>query len=90
MSFGKKDIIYNISSKAHISLDSSSQLLSYFLNLIKQSKSKSIKISNFGTFKYVGTPQRIGRNPKTKEEFIITKRNKMSFKPSKKLRNFIN
>tara|TARA_B100001093_G_C25982576_1_gene658084 strand:+ start:206 stop:478 length:273 start_codon:yes stop_codon:yes gene_type:complete len=90
MSFGKKNIISSISSKAHISIDNSSQLLSSFLGLIKQSKNRSIKISNFGTFEYVVTPQRIGRNPKTKEEFIITKRNRVSFKPSKKLKNFIN
>lgn len=34
--------------------------------------------------------ERIGRNPKTKEEKIIKERNVITFKASKKLRNYIN
>ena len=91
MSFGKKDICINISSKALISRDSSKDFFDTFLNLvISKSKSKEIKISNFGTFYFKKTPQRIGRNPKTKEEFIITKRLKLFFRPSNKIRSIIN
>jgi len=91
MSFGKKDICNNISSKALISKDKSKEFLRNFLNLVtSKSKSKKVKISNFGTFYTKNTPQRLGRNPKTKEEFVISKRSKLFFKPSNKIRSIIN
>jgi len=91
MSFGKKDICINISSKALIPKDKSKGFFETFLNLVSsKSKSKVVKISNFGTFYCKNTPQRLGRNPKTKEEFIITKRSKLFFKPSNKIRSIIN
>ena len=91
MSFGKKDICNNISSKALISKDNSKDFFTNFLNIVTlKSKSKIVKISNFGTFYTKNTPQRLGRNPKTKEEFIISKRSKLIFKPSNKIRSIIN
>jgi len=91
MSFGKKDIYNNISSKALISKDDSKEFLINFLRLVTiKSKSKIVKISNFGTFSTKNTPQRLGRNPKTKEDFVISKRSKLFFKPSKKIRSIIN
>ena len=90
MGFGKKDIVKNISSKALISSKSSSLVLQAFLSFIKQNKSNQIKIPKFGTFYLHKSPPRIGRNPKTKEEFIITKRSKLCFKPSNKIRSIIN
>ena len=90
MGFGKKDIVNNITSKALISSKSSSLVLEAFLSFIKQNKSYKIKISKFGTYYPHKSPARIGRNPKTKEEFIISKRRKLFFKPSSKTRNIIN
>ena len=91
MSFGKKDICNNISSKALISKDTSKEFFTNFLNIVTlKSKSKIVKISNFGTFYTKNTPQRLGRNPKTKEECIISKRSKLIFKPSNKIRSIIN
>ena len=49
-----------------------------------------VKIHNFGTFKLKHKNQRIGRNPKTKEEVMIQARNVITFIPSKKLLNKIN
>ncbi len=51
---------------------------------------KIVKIHNFGTFKLKHKKARIGRNPQTKEEFMISERNVISFTPSKKILNFIN
>ena len=42
----------------------------------------TVKISSFGTFKVCDKTQRIGRNPKTGEEAIITPRRVLSFRPS--------
>ena len=51
---------------------------------------KKVKIHNFGTFKLNNKQSRIGRNPKTKEEFNIASRNVITFKASKLLMKYIN
>ena len=49
-----------------------------------------VKIHNFGTFKLRYKKERIGRNPKTKEEFTISSRKVISFIPSKNIFEIIN
>ncbi len=68
----------------------SKSLLESFLNLIKKNRFKTIKISNFGTFYLHESPVRVGRNPKTKQEFTIPKRKKLIFKPSSATKNVLN
>ena len=51
---------------------------------------KKIKLSNFGTFTVRSKKLRIGRNPKTKEEKIISQRDVVLFKPSKEFKEYIN
>tara|TARA_Y100001935_G_scaffold214550_1_gene185718 strand:+ start:74 stop:370 length:297 start_codon:yes stop_codon:yes gene_type:complete len=53
-------------------------------------KNQSVKIHNFGTFKLKRKSSRIGRNPKTKEEVIISDRNVIIFKASKNIITYIN
>ena len=53
-------------------------------------KEKKVKISLFGTFSNKEKKSRIGRNPKTKEEKVISSRNVVTFKPSKLLLKKIN
>ena len=90
MGFGKKDIVKNISSKALISSKTSTLFLETFLSFIKQNKAHKIKISKFGTFYSHKSPARIGRNPKTKEEFKIKAYEKLSFKASNKVKSILN
>ena len=52
--------------------------------------SGKVKIHNFGTFSIKNKKSRIGRNPKTKEEFNISSRNVITFKASKILLKYIN
>ena len=51
---------------------------------------KSVKISKFGTFLIRSKSSRVGRNPKTKEEKEISKRDVILFKPSKEFREYLN
>ena len=51
---------------------------------------KKVKIHNFGTFKLNKKNSRIGRNPKTKQEYNIASRNVITFKASKILLKYIN
>ena len=70
----------------------SETLLEEFFNILLNSliHKKTVKISKFGTFFLKQKKQRIGRNPKTKKEAVITARNVISFKASKELKKFIN
>ena len=49
-----------------------------------------VKIHNFGSFKVTWKKSRIGRNPKTMQDVMISERNVIKFKPSKGLLDFIN
>jgi nucleoid DNA-binding protein len=90
MGFGKKDIVKNISSKALIPSKTSSLVLEAFLSFIKENKRHHIKISKFGTFYLHKSPARIGRNPKTKEEFKILASEKLALKASNKVKSVFN
>ena len=50
-------------------------------------KDKKVKIHNFGTFKMNNKKSRLGRNPKTKEPYIISERKSLSYTPSKILKD---
>ena len=91
MSLGKKDITINISTRAQIPKEISFKFLIKFLNLIaNNSKTKKVKISNFGSFHKKETSERLGRNPKTGEEYLISKRSKIDFKSSYKIKKLLN
>ena len=65
--------------------------LESFLSLIKSSsKLRPVKLSSFGTFSFKKTPKRLGRNPKTKDSYIIPELNKLNFKPSNKIKENLN
>jgi len=49
-----------------------------------------VKIHNFGSFKIIRKKSRLGRNPKTREDVMISERNVLKFKPSKSTLNYIN
>jgi integration host factor subunit alpha len=91
MSLKKSDITKNISSKTFISGSASKELIDSFIDIIKsKSNEQDVKVANFGTFTNKVTPERIGRNPKTGEEHIITERVKLSFITSNKVKDQLN
>ena len=91
MGINKKNISASVSSKIDTSLDLSSSILDAFIELIIiNSKDKIIKISQFGSFCYKNSPKRVGRNPMTGESFAITKRSKLTFNTSNRVRKILN
>ena len=91
MSLHKSDIAKNISLKASISKSLSKEIASSFIDIIKlKSNEQDVKVANFGTFTNKVTPQRLGRNPKTGEEHIITERVKLNFIISNKVKKQLN
>jgi integration host factor subunit alpha len=91
MNFNKKNIVNKISEKSLISAKDSSNLLEFLLlTLVNKAKLKSVKLSRFGTFSFKKTPERIGRNPKTKESYIIRSRRKLTLSVSNKVKENMN
>ena len=88
----KKDLINSIYLQIGISKKVIEVLLDDLLNIIVENlkKNKKVKIAKFGTFSIRFKNSRIGRNPKTKEKKIISKRNVILFKPSNELKEYIN
>ncbi|MGN7678763.1 MAG: integration host factor subunit alpha [Anaplasma sp.] len=49
-----------------------------------------LKISSFGTFKVLRKKERIGRNPRTLEQFVVREHNTVTFCPSVTVKRLIN
>ena len=90
MSVTKKDLAKNISKKLGLSQKDSLFFVQSFFKALTDNKSKNININKFGTFSYKKTPKRIGRNPKTLEQFSIKSRHRLTFQPSYKIKQTIN
>ena len=88
----KKDLVNLVYMQLGFSKQISENLIEEFFSLISLNlkDQKKIKISKFGTFSLREKKQRIGRNPKTKEEKKISKRNVILFKASKEFKELIN
>tara|TARA_B100000035_G_scaffold143141_1_gene121842 strand:+ start:185 stop:484 length:300 start_codon:yes stop_codon:yes gene_type:complete len=88
----KKDLVNLVYMQLGYSKQISENLIDdFFLTITKNLfKEKTLKLSKFGTFSIREKKSRIGRNPKTKEEKIISERKVVLFKPSKEFKTFIN
>ena len=88
----KKEIINSIYMQIGFSKKISENLLEDIFQILLKNiiSEKKVKIAKFGTFELRKKKERIGRNPKTKEEKIISERNVVIFKPSKEIKKFIN
>ena len=82
----KKDLIKDITFKTGLSSNVSKKIFNDLVNILIQNiKKGSLVLKNIGSFKIIEKKERIGRNPKTKKEFIISARKTVSFTPSKKI-----
>jgi len=88
----KKDLVNLVYMQIGFSKSVSESIIDEFFSLIvlNLKDEDKLKISKFGTFTIRSKKSRIGRNPKTKEEKTISKRNVVLFKASKEFKDFIN
>jgi integration host factor subunit alpha len=88
----RKDLIKSIYMQIGFSKKISENLLGDFLETIVENlnNEKKLKISNFGTFTVRNKKSRIGRNPLTKENKLISDRNVVLFKASKEFKDLVN
>jgi integration host factor subunit alpha len=88
----KAIVINHINESIGLSKRESRVFFETMMDLIVQSlkKKSQVKIVNFGIFTIKNKKTRIGRNPKTKVEVMISERNVVTFKVSEFLHNSIN
>tara|TARA_Y100001958_G_C20905950_1_gene326104 strand:+ start:82 stop:372 length:291 start_codon:yes stop_codon:yes gene_type:complete len=88
----KKEIVNSIYMQIGFSKKISEAILEDVFQIILNNiiTNQKVKIAKFGTFSLRTKNERIGRNPKTKEEKIISSRKVISFKPSKEIKKYIN
>tara|TARA_Y200000002_G_C22226930_1_gene473904 strand:- start:19 stop:312 length:294 start_codon:yes stop_codon:yes gene_type:complete len=90
-SLTKLDITKELSNKKGYSLIYSKKLINDLIDiLIISIKNNNLKIKNIGSFKLSKKNKRLGRNPKTGEEFVISSRLSVKFTASKNILNHIN
>ena len=85
INFQKDDIAKILSIKSGFPVSYSKKLINDLLDsMIEIINTDKLNLKNFGSFKILNKKSRSGRNPKTKEEFIISARKTLSFKSSRK------
>ena len=88
----KKDLINSIYMQIGFSKNISENLIDDFFSTILENlkTEKKLKLSKFGTFSIRQKKNRVGRNPKTKEQVAISARNVVLFKASKEFKDLVN
>ena len=88
----RKDLIKKLHQKLGFSKNFLSKITDdFFESLINELIiKKKVKISSFGTFIVIKKKERIGRNPKTKEEAKISARKVIKFTPSLLIKKKLN
>ena len=94
-SYSRKDIVRRASYKLNMSIDESKIICDCFFEiiqemLVEQKERIHIEIRNFGIFDVIKSKSRTNAlNPRTKEKIIIPSRKRITFKPSKKIKEII-
>ena len=88
----RSDIINSMCNKIGLSRQHATSVLETTLSQITDtlSQNRSVKISSFGTFHVLKKDERVGRNPKTGQEVMITPRKSLSFRASQILKDNVN
>ena len=92
MNLTKKDLSSILRKELKLSVDISDSLVDECFQTIKTTlrSQKNLKLSGFGSFEIFTTKERIGRNPKTLENYKIPSQNKVRFSPTSKAKYFLN
>jgi len=84
--FKKENLIKDLSLKTGYPKNFSKKLVNDLIDvIINNIKLDNLNLKNIGTFKLIKKNQRVGRNPLTKEKFIISSRKSLSFTVSNRI-----
>ena len=92
MALTKKNIIEKISQETDLPIHQSNDIVESFIEIIKSSleSGDDVLVSGFGKFCINEKNARMGRNPATGEQIMLSDRKVVSFKCSGKLKDRIN
>ena len=89
--FNKENLYKLLSEKTGFSALLSKKIINDLIKtIIVEIKKENFNLVNLGKFKIIFKKDRLGRNPKTKQTFIINKRKSISFTASKNFSQFLN
>ena len=88
----RKELALSVNEKLGLSQRNASEMVDTIFSTMKETlvSGESLKLVQFGTLSVRDKAPRRGRNPRTGESMIITKRKMVSFRPSKRLRELLN
>ena len=89
----KADIVENVyEGLGGYTKKEAAELVEFVFDTMKETLAdgEKIKISGFGNFVVREKRQRVGRNPQTGDEIVISARKVLTFKPSQVLKNSLN
>jgi integration host factor subunit alpha len=88
----RKELSETLANQLGFSQSNCAQIVDSFFDNLKKTmvEGQSVKLVHFGTFTVRNKSPRRGRNPRTGETITIKKRQAVSFRPSKKLREQVN
>ena len=88
----KQDIINHVSAEASLPRAKAEEAVETVIKLIKESlgQGETVILRRFGSFQVKEKSKRMGRNPKTGEEAIITARKVVRFKSGKYFKHTVN
>lgn len=88
----RKELALTIADRLQISQRSAAEIVDKVFSVMKETMvaGESVKLVQFGTLTVREKSPRRGRNPRTGESMTITKRQMVSFRPSKQLRARLN
>ena len=92
MTLTRKHLSAILKKELKLSVDISDSLVDEIFHAMKATlrSQKNIKLSGFGSFEAFTTKERMGRNPKSMENFKIPSQNKVRFSPTSKAKYFLN
>jgi integration host factor subunit alpha len=90
--FTKQDLASTLKEQYNLDRTEANKFVNDFFDSIKNCliNGDAVKIAGFGNFTLRDKKERIGRNPKTKEECIISARRVVSFYASNMLKEKLN
>lgn len=92
MTLTKADLVEKVFESAGLSKREATDVVEYIFQQIKNTLAKGdkVKISGFGNFNVRRKKARVGRNPQTGDEMMISARSVLTFKPSQVLKAMLN
>jgi integration host factor subunit alpha len=88
----RKELATSVNEKLGISHRNASEIVDTVFSTLKNTlvSGESVKLVQFGSFIVHEKSPRRGRNPQTGESMMITKRQMITFRPSRQLRDNLN